>query len=176
MNVDDKMQGPIMGMLGIPSGAESLTPPSRESAKSQLQFIIAKLGREGERGARQCVNLQALYDVLPERLEEAAEQGLYDLLEQARRGKGMSLRTYACLHLGVPQTGVDWLDALIRKGQRQKVAGMVLPGLLAASSEFTIAMRSLSKKKGIDTSTLEVQMAFELADAFLAHRDRREAA
>lgn len=28
--------------------------------------------------------------------------------------RDMSLRQYACIHLGVPNSGVDWLDALIK--------------------------------------------------------------
>lgn len=31
--------------------------------------------------------------------------------------EGMSLRTFAAIHLRVPDSGVDWLDAMIRRSR-----------------------------------------------------------
>ena len=44
--------------------------------------------------------------------------------------QGMSLRNYACIHLGIPETGTDWLDALIVKGQRARFAAAALQGMM----------------------------------------------
>jgi hypothetical protein len=37
--------------------------------------------------------------------------------------EGMSLREYAAITLKVPDSGTDWLDAMIRKSLRDQLAG-----------------------------------------------------
>ena len=32
----------------------------------------------------------------------------------------MTLRTYACIHLGIPETNIEWLNILIKKGNDNK--------------------------------------------------------
>ena len=32
--------------------------------------------------------------------------------------EGMSLRTFAAIHLRVPDSGIDWLDAMIRRSRQ----------------------------------------------------------
>lgn len=43
---------------------------------------------------------------------------------------GMSLREYAAIHLRVPYSGVEWLDAMIRKAKRDEIAERALNGVL----------------------------------------------
>lgn len=45
--------------------------------------------------------------------------------------EGMSLRQYAAIHLRVPDSGVDWMDEMIRKAQRDYFAAKALPEVLA---------------------------------------------
>lgn len=45
--------------------------------------------------------------------------------------EGMSLRQYAAIHLRVPSSGTDWLDAMIRESLRDEIAAKALAGLLA---------------------------------------------
>ena len=39
---------------------------------------------------------------------------------------GMSLREYAAIKLCVPDSGIGWLDDMIRQSQRDRFAGMAL--------------------------------------------------
>lgn len=70
--------------------------------------------------------------------------------------KGMTLREYAAIKLRVPDSGLDWLDAMIQKSRRDVFAGQVLPGLLA--------------NKGVDADAAWVWAgaAYKMADAMLA--------
>ena len=43
---------------------------------------------------------------------------------------GLTKREMFCLHMGVPETGDAELDAIIRKGNRQKMAAEIMAGLV----------------------------------------------
>lgn len=45
---------------------------------------------------------------------------------------GMTVREYAAIHLCVPDSGDDELDVIIRRAQRERLAGKVLAGLYAS--------------------------------------------
>ena len=94
MQEQEKLKEEIMGLRGQLGGSGLPMPDQdrcgRENAKSQLRQLIDRLGRDSENAHRQHRQLQALYHVLPERLEGDAELGLYELLELARRGAGKS--------------------------------------------------------------------------------------
>jgi len=46
--------------------------------------------------------------------------------------EGARARQYAAIHLCVPDSGVVWLDKMIRKSLRYKIAASVIPGLMCA--------------------------------------------
>lgn len=41
-----------------------------------------------------------------------------------------SLRAYAAIKLRVPESGLDWLDAMIERANRDALAGQALAGIL----------------------------------------------
>lgn len=45
---------------------------------------------------------------------------------------GMSLREYAAIKLRVPDSGTDWLDAMIEKSLLNEFAGKAMQGLFAS--------------------------------------------
>ena len=45
--------------------------------------------------------------------------------------EGMTLRQYASIKLKVPDSGADWLDGMIRKSLRDRLAAKAMQGLLA---------------------------------------------
>ena len=49
--------------------------------------------------------------------------------------KGLTKREYACIHLGIPESGDAELDALIRKAERKKIAAMAMDGLIPGNEE-----------------------------------------
>ena len=49
------------------------------------------------------------------------------------RHLGMSLREYAAIKLRVPDSGTDWLDAMIEKSLLNEFAGKAMQALIAAS-------------------------------------------
>lgn len=51
---------------------------------------------------------------------------------------GMTLREYAAIKLRVPNSGVDWLDDMIRESQRDWFAGQALVAI-AANESFDIS-------------------------------------
>ena len=48
--------------------------------------------------------------------------------------QGMTLRQYAAIKLRVPESGLDWLDAMIERANRDYFAGQALAGCLAGSN------------------------------------------
>jgi hypothetical protein len=44
---------------------------------------------------------------------------------------GMSLRAYAAIKLRVPNSGIGWLDDMIREAKRDEIEGQALAGLCA---------------------------------------------
>ncbi len=72
--------------------------------------------------------------------------------------EGMSLRTYAAIKLCVPDSGLPWLDDMIRQAQRDKFAGQALAGMLADPE-----MNAEPK--------LVARVCYNYADAMLAARE-----
>jgi len=48
---------------------------------------------------------------------------------------GMTLRQYAAIKLKVPDSGLDWLDAMIVQSRRDELAGMAMQGDWAAQGD-----------------------------------------
>lgn len=46
-------------------------------------------------------------------------------------GSGMTLRQYAAIKLAVPDSGLPWLDEMIVKSNRERLAAAALQGLMA---------------------------------------------
>jgi len=59
--------------------------------------------------------------------EDAPEGGAYYYHEAL---SGMTLREYAAIKLGVPDSGDEELDAMIRKSRRERLAGLATQGLV----------------------------------------------
>lgn len=49
---------------------------------------------------------------------------------------GLTQREYACIQLELPETGVEWLDKLIAKKQRQSIAAKAMEGLLSCNAKY----------------------------------------
>ena len=49
---------------------------------------------------------------------------------------GMTLRAYAAIQLRQPNSGIDWLDDMIRNARRGDLAGQALEGMLAADRRW----------------------------------------
>lgn len=76
--------------------------------------------------------------------------------------KGMTMRAYAAINLRVPDSGLPWLDDMIRQRQRDDFAGQALAGLCAdpsnhelyadkheaAANAYLIADAMLAARKG----------------------------
>lgn len=75
---------------------------------------------------------------------------------------GMSLRAYAAIQLQAPDSGIDWLDAMIKEARRDSLAGMALQGILANPSAGSLPQR------------LGIPRCYELADAMLAEHAREK--
>lgn len=67
----------------------------------------------------------------------------------------MTLRTYAAIKLRVPESGIEWLDDMIRKAKRDELAGQALAGLCSQSPLP-------------DTETEAAKIAYLAADAMMA--------
>jgi hypothetical protein len=79
---------------------------------------------------------------------------------------GMSLRQYAAIKLRVPQSGVDWLDDMIREARRLDYAGQAMQGM-AASEPWA---ENFSESR--DYADPVAAAAYTMADAMLAARTR----
>ncbi len=56
---------------------------------------------------------------------------VYKVTNVGKGEGGMTLRQYAAIHLRVPDSGIEWLDAMIRKARKAEYAGLAMQGLLA---------------------------------------------
>jgi hypothetical protein len=74
---------------------------------------------------------------------------------------GMSLRQYAAIKLCVPDSGLDWLDDMIRQAQRDRFAGQAIAGLAANCTDA-----------GLSTWLPDsiAARAYQYADAVIAER------
>jgi hypothetical protein len=82
---------------------------------------------------------------------------------------GMSLRQYAAIKLGVPDSGLPWLDDMINASNRDRFARQALPAVIAA----TISGRHFPCPPNSPEDVVKAALAtdaYELADAMLAAR------
>ena len=87
---------------------------------------------------------------------------------------GLSKLEYTCIHLGVPKTGDPDLDAVIREGERRRVAAMALQGVLASDECFR-DFAGIAKSKGLDGAEVAAYSAVSiLADALISRLDTQE--
>lgn len=75
----EALRGQI-GMGGVPAREENMAAPSGETAKSFLMRQIGSLRREVEERHLAAVQLQALYNELPEQLSPQADAALWTFL------------------------------------------------------------------------------------------------
>ena len=87
-----------------------------------------------------------------------SQSGQYDSEDQ----NGMTLRQYAAIKLRVPDSGLDWLDEMITKANRDELAKAAMTGLCA--NQESEVLRASSGKLSC--------MAYEMADAMLQERGR----
>lgn len=73
----------------------------------------------------------------------------------------VSLQAYAAIKLRVPESGIKWLDAMIRRSNRNKIAAMALNGWMA-NVQCDLAADVDAEKADIANA------CYELADAMLA--------
>ncbi len=72
------------------------------------------------------------------------------------QNRGMTLRQYAAIKLCVPDSGLDWLDGMIRQAQRDRFAGQAIAGLAAnsllrdtpANLAYRVADAVIDERKG----------------------------
>lgn len=79
---------------------------------------------------------------------------------------GMTMRQYAAIKLQVSDSGVDWLDAMIVKANREKMAGMALQGAIANLRIVSV----ISRLEG-ELQDNMAKYAYENADAMLKARE-----
>jgi hypothetical protein len=77
-------------------------------------------------------------------------------------GGGMTLRQYAAIKLRVPDSGAEWLDAMILEAKRDDIAGQALGGLILGYTHVY----------GSPTSAADdiVKESYRYADAMTAAR------
>ena len=75
-------------------------------------------------------------------------------------GVGLTKREHFCLEMGVAETGDTELDEIINKGNRIKLAGLAMQGVLASDVDNVI------------TVSRAVLVAIEAADALLTELDK----
>ena len=74
-------------------------------------------------------------------------------------GNGMTLRQYAAIKLAVPDSGLPWLDEMIVKSNRERLAAAALQGM---NLDFNFSC------------TTYAMDAYLIADAMLKARDNKQ--
>jgi len=81
---------------------------------------------------------------------------------------GQNLRAYAAIQLRVPDSGIDWLDAMIREKARRDLAGQAMQGLI-----FHLREEDVREHEGdLDLERDWSAWAFLFADAMLAEQEK----
>jgi hypothetical protein len=83
---------------------------------------------------------------------------------------GMTLRAYAAIQLRQPDSGIDWLDDMIRNARRDDLAGRALAGAIA-NPNTPGEMIALDFRGAKD---ILADFAYAHADAMLAAREGKE--
>ena len=76
---------------------------------------------------------------------------------------GLTKREYACIKLGIPETGDTELDDLINKSERKRIAGLAMRGLLS-NSEW---MKEYKGEKYLMQSDIVAEVSVNFADKIL---------
>lgn len=79
--------------------------------------------------------------------------------------EGMTLRQYAAIKLRVPDSGCDWLDAMIEKASRDDFAAKAMQGILAACLEEPDWTAD-------ESDSAVARNAYNIADAMLKERTK----
>ncbi len=72
---------------------------------------------------------------------------------------GMTLRQYAAIKLCVPNSGTDWLDEMIRKSLRDRMAEKAMQGICAHPDSWGLGDEGICKR------------SYEMADEMLKARE-----
>ena len=95
---------------------------------------------------------------------------VYDAGDQdARCFEGASLREYAAIQLRVPDSGIKWLDDMIRESLRDDFAKAALTGLLANH----IRHASWKTDDGDDYARGTASQSYDIASAMLAKKSKK---
>lgn len=81
---------------------------------------------------------------------------------------GMSLRAYAAIKLRVPESGINWLDEMIRKARRDEFAGQVLAGMCADARTYIDGVPE--NERNMTVKDYFAKRAYSMADAMPAAR------
>ena len=84
----------------------------------------------------------------------------YPVLNSSKQPQGLTAREHAAIALRVPDSGMDWLDAMIRTSLRQEFAKAAMQAYAASSPD------------AFDPDAI-VQMALRQADALLAELEKK---
>lgn len=74
--------------------------------------------------------------------------------------EGMTLRQYAAIKLRVPESGLDWLDAMIERANRDAFAGQALAGFSGSGAHGSPEQWAA--------------VSWKIADAMLAAREAKQ--
>ncbi len=92
------------------------------------------------------------------RVPDAVSASLFAIRSNQEGDTNMPLRAYAAIKLCVPDSGLPWLDDMIRQAQRDKFAGQALAW--AGHDNWTSS----------DPAAL-ARRAYQMADAMIATRE-----
>ncbi len=94
-----------------------------------------------------------------------------ELIEIRTDDIGLTIRQNACIQLELPETGVEWLDKLIAKKQRQSVAAKAMEGLLS-NEKYTMSLDFGRKEKGIDPLKEIATSSIDISDTLLSELNK----
>ena len=93
--------------------------------------------------------------------QPSAQQLAFDPYAKASYSEGLTARQHAAIALCVPDSGCDWLDAMIEQRRRDEFAKAALAALIANPCKEDF-------KRGAKGVPIMAGYAFEYSDAMLA--------
>ena len=79
---------------------------------------------------------------------------------------------HAAIELRVPNSGTDWIDAMIRKHNRMQLAAMAMQGLLSDEGIMGFTIEA-ANDNGISRRRATSQLAIMAADALIAELEAK---
>lgn len=82
------------------------------------------------------------------------------------REQGLTIRQYAAIHLQQPDSGIDWLDDMIRKAKRDAIAEKAMQAIISTDN-LRLSVYESAKARECNPDIVMAECAYSYVDAMI---------